>query len=125
MKINVSSLFSLIQGRVVCGVPLRFTWQARLRIRVAVLSVAMVLPVVPAAGAAPGRHSHPKPDRQSESKQASNNAPAQAALALVVKAVDENGVVVGSARVVLTEAATQAALTGETDYTGRYEFKGL
>ena len=48
-----------------------------------------------------------------------------AGLRVSVKAVDENSVVVGSARIVLTEAATHAVVTGETDYTGRYEFNGL
>jgi hypothetical protein len=128
MKINVSPLFSSIQGRVIIGVPLRLTWQARFGIGAAVLAVAIGLPVVPVAATASSRHSRVKPDRQPESKQASNGTSVQAgqqAQTLAVKAVDENGVVVGSARVTLTDAATQAVLTGETDYSGRFEFKGL
>jgi hypothetical protein len=128
MKINVSSLFSSVQGRVIIGVPLRLTWQARFGIGAAVLSVAMGLPAVPVAATAPARHSRVRADRQPESKQAANSTSVQAgqpAQTLAVKAVDENGVVVGSARVILTDPATQAVLTGETDYSGRCEFKGL
>jgi hypothetical protein len=93
MKINVSPLFSSIQGRVIIGVPLRLTWQARFGIGAAVLAVAIGLPAGPVAATAPARHSRVGADRQSESKQASNSASVQAgqqAQTLAVKAVDEN-----------------------------------
>src|SRR5215472_12589134 len=115
MKINVSSLFSLFQGRIVCVVPLRVTVRARLRVTATVLLVAVGLPTMPAV-AASGRHSHTRTARQAEPKRASSPAqtlqqaqpsPAQA---LTVRAVDENGVVVASARIILTDAATNAVV---------------
>ncbi len=44
---------------------------------------------------------------------------------LTIIILDENGVVVPSARVTLTHVETQTAFKGETDYAGRREFAGL
>jgi hypothetical protein len=44
---------------------------------------------------------------------------------LVITVVDENGVAVPSARVVLREATTKAAVRCETDFTGHCYFRGL
>jgi hypothetical protein len=44
---------------------------------------------------------------------------------LVITVADENGLVVSSARLILTEQKTQAAIKGETDYAGRHRFTGL
>lgn len=47
------------------------------------------------------------------------------AAALLVTVVDENGVAVPSARLLLTPHGTQAAFRGEPDYAGRHRFVDL
>jgi len=50
---------------------------------------------------------------------------AQANAELLVAVLDENGVAVPFAHVILTQQEGQVALKGETDYAGRREFTGL
>src|SRR5215470_17424686 len=125
MRINVSSLFSCIQGRVICVVPFSFAWLARLEVSVAVLSLVMGV-FTGAALAGSARHSNGHPPRQSNSPSASSG---QQTHPLAVKVLDENGVVVVSARIIITQTGNQSGsrtvVTGETDYTGRHEFSAL
>ncbi|HKN82162.1 MAG TPA: carboxypeptidase-like regulatory domain-containing protein, partial [Pyrinomonadaceae bacterium] len=49
------------------------------------------------------------------------NSHAQA-VKLVIRVVDETGVAVADARIVLEQSATQTLVKGETDAAGRHEF---
>ena len=58
--------------------------------------------------------------RAAKEQQAANRQSAQQNFLVTI--VDENGVVVPSARVILTHVDTQVSFKGETDYAGRREF---
>ncbi len=64
----------------------------------------------------------PGAQKETEAASAARSDP-QTGLRFLATVVDENGVVVPSARVILTENETQTKFKGETDYAGKYEIR--
>jgi len=71
----------------------------------------------------PGRTPNQAPN-QAQANQEGQPA-AKAADKVVVKIVDENGVIVPSARVMLEQVPAQTILRGESDFAGRVEFNSV